>query len=58
MARAHFRSAARRHHTTPDVTFVTLAGDFNQLSNGTILLLGLVAEFNEPPCAVWMDYII
>ena len=36
---------------TPDITFVTLAGDFNQLSNETILLLGLMAEFNEPPRA-------
>ena len=32
----------------PDVTFVTLAGDFNQLSHASVVLLDLMAEFHEP----------
>ena len=32
----------------PEVTFVTLAGDFNQLPHTSIELLGLMAEFHEP----------
>ena len=32
----------------PEFTFVTLAGDFNQLSITSVELLGLMAEFHEP----------
>ena len=33
---------------SPDVDHVILAGDFNQLSNETVQMLGLNTEFNEP----------
>ena len=32
----------------PEVTFVTLANNFNQLSHTYVELLGLMAEFHEP----------
>ena len=35
-------------HASPDVDHVIIAGDFNQLSNETVQMLGLNTEFNEP----------
>ena len=35
-------------HASPDVDHVIVAGDFNQLINETVQMLGLNTEFNEP----------
>ena len=43
-----FEQSLDQFHASPDVDHVIVAGDFNQLSNETVQMLGLNTEFNEP----------